>query len=172
MLRRLVWFVCVLIILPASVRADDVLTPAQAASQVGNVVTIHMTVRASGNSTGGFVDLLSEATPQHADAFFVRSSASAAQDKFKERKITDVRKYFNQQTIRATGTVKTVNYTGIGKRPIIEIETIEQIEIVDPDAVYVIDPDIRDLAVSGKLFQRAAYKEVLRRLRSPIRNQP
>ena len=155
---RALWFVCVLLMTPAFVRGDEVVSLAKAAGMPGKVVTVQMRIKVTGTSTGGFVDLLSEAKPQHPDAFFVRIPASV-QEKFKEQKITDLRRHFDQQFIRATGKVKLINYTGIGNRPVIEIEAIDKIAIIDPEALYPVDEAIVDLVKSGKLFQRSTYKE-------------
>lgn len=150
----------VLACLPTPAHADDPdLTPAQAAAKVGEDVTVVMKVKdASTITNGGFANLVSEANPQHPDAFLVRVSPQA-KDKFKELKIADVAKHFNQQFIRVSGTVKLVNYN-FGKRPVIDVDDPRQLEIFDPEAIYAPGEEITKLYQSGKLFQRSGYKEV------------
>lgn len=152
------WIACVLLLHPTLTHAQDALTPAQAAAKVGQTVTLHMKVKVTGTSTGGYADLISESTPQHPDAFIVRV-APDAQEKFKELKIPNVQKHFLQQLVRVTGKVKIVNYN-FGKRPVIEVDAPSQLEIVDAEAIYPPGEEILELYKSGKLFQRAAYKEV------------
>src|SRR5947207_15933653 len=101
---------------PVAARADDALTPAQAAVKPGQTVTVHKKVKATGVSSGGFVDLLSEGGVQHPEAFIIRISP-AATEKLQGLKIPDAGKHFSRQFIRVTGKVQFVNYTGAGKRP-------------------------------------------------------
>jgi hypothetical protein len=153
------WFAWLLLCIPSAVRADEAVTPKQAAAKVGMNVTLHMKVQATGTSTGGYFDLISESTPQHADALLVRISP-AVQEKFKELKIVDFPRHFRQKYLRVSGTVKVLNFTGIGRRPVIEIDDMSKIAIVDPEALYPLDERVQELYQSGKLFQRSAYKEV------------
>ncbi len=157
--RRALWILCVVFLPAGAVSAQDALTPAQAAAKPGQNVTLHMRVNGVGFSGAGFVDLLSEINHQHPDTFIVRISP-AAKDKFKEMKIPDVVKHFRQEFIRVTGTVKIVNYTNIGKRPVIDVTETAQLEIIDVEATQPPGEEILELYQSGKLFQRAAYKEV------------
>ncbi len=147
-----------LAIAPASVGAQGVLTPAQAAAKVGQDVTMYMKVLGTGSSTGGFVDLLSEKQYQHADAFLIRVSPKG-QELYKEQKIANVARHFRQQIIKVRGKVKTVNFN-FGKRPSIEVDAPDQIEITDPEGLYPPGAEITKLYKSGKLFQREAYKQV------------
>ena len=135
------------------------MTPAQAAVKPGQKVTLHMRVQGIGFSGTGYADLISEINHQHADAFIIRVSPDA-KAKFKAKKIPDVVKYFNQQFIRVTGVVQIVNYTNIGKRPVIEVSDPAQLEIIDAEATQPPGEEILELYRSGKLFQRANYKEV------------
>jgi hypothetical protein len=160
MLRlRVVLFLCILAWPPAPAHADDILSPAQAAAKPGASVTMQMRVKSLGSSSGGTTDLLSEASYQHSDAFLVRITP-AARDKFRELKIADVGRHFNQQLILVTGKVKLVNYTNIGKRPVIDIDDPKQIEIFDPETHIPPGEEIMKLYQSGKLLQRSSYKEV------------
>src|ERR1043165_1875909 len=118
-----------------------------------------MWVRALGANNDGFLGLVSEASPKHVDAFFVRL-APAVQKKLKASRIKDVREHFDQQYIRATGKVKIIAYTGIGKRAVIDIDAVENITLVDPEPAYPVDPAIVELAKSGNLFQKHNYKDV------------
>jgi hypothetical protein len=156
---RIVFLVGVLAGWPVAARADEVLTPAQAATKVGETVTLQMKVKATGRSGAGFADLVSENSHKHPDAFVIRLSPEV-QEKMRGLKISDAGKHFNQQFIRVTGKVKIVVYTNIGKRPVIEPEDAGQIEIVDPDAQYAPGDELLSLYRSGKLFKRSAYKEV------------
>jgi hypothetical protein len=122
-------------------------------------VKVYLQVRAVGANSKGAVELISENDPQHPDAFFIRIPAEL-KDKFKELKVVDFTKHFNQQFIRVTGIVRIANYTNIGKRPVIEIDSPAAIEIIDPEAVHPLSAEIAELYTSGKLFQRTAYKEV------------
>jgi hypothetical protein len=149
---------CALLLPFASVSAQDVLTPAQAATKAGETVTLHMHVRAVGTSGGTFTDLLSEMNHQHPDAFIVRLTPDL-KEKFKQMKIPDPGKHFLQKFIRVTGTVKILNYANIGKRPAIDVSEISQIEIVEADALHPPGAEVLELYQSGKLFQRSAYKE-------------
>lgn len=158
MLRSRLFLLCVFAFQPASLRADEALTPAQAATKVGQNVTLHMKVKATGISTGGFVDLASESKLEHPDTFIVRI-APKAQEKLKELKIVSAAKHFSQQLVRVTGKVQIVNYN-VGKRPVIEVHDPGQIEIIDPEALHPPGAEILKLYESGKLFQRSAYKEV------------
>jgi hypothetical protein len=144
---------------PAAARAGEVLTPAQAATQVGKTVTFQLKVKATGVSSGGFADLLSESAYEHPDAFIVRISPEA-KEKLKGLKIPDAGKHFNRQFIRVTGKVQILNYTKVGKRPVVEVQDPGQIEILDPDALHPPGEELLSLYKSGKLFQRSAYKQV------------
>ncbi len=157
--RRAYWILCAFFLPLASSSAQEVLTPAQAATKAGQSVTMHMNVQATGVSGGVFTDLLSEASYQHPDTFVVRL-APGLKEKFKQKKIPDPGKYFFGQFIRVTGTVKILNYTNIGKRPAIDVTDISQIEIVEAEALHPPGTEILELYQSGKLFQRSAYKEV------------
>jgi hypothetical protein len=160
MLRaRVVFLLGVVAWWPAAARADEVLTPRQAAAKAGKTVTFQMRVRATGTSSGGFVDLLSETAHEQPDAFIIRISPEA-QEKLRALKIPDAGKHFRQQFIRVTGKVQIFNYTNVGRRPIVEVKDPGQIEIVDPDALHPPGEEVLSLYKSGKLFQRSAYKEV------------
>ena len=150
--------VAVLALGSARARSDEVLTAAQAADKNGQDIAMWMRVRSIGTSTGGFIDLLSESSYQHPDAFFIRISPKG-QELFKEAQISDVAKHFRQQTIKVSGKVKTVNFN-FGKRPSIEVDAPGQIEIADPEAFQAPGEEIVELYKSGKLFQRDAYKHV------------
>ena len=85
--------VAVLALGSARARSDEVLTAAQAADKNGQDIAMWMRVRSIGTSTGGFIDLLSESSYQHPDAFFIRISPKG-QELFKEAQISDVAKHF------------------------------------------------------------------------------
>src|SRR5262249_50189284 len=121
-------------------------------------VTLRMKVKAAGVSSKGFADLVSEANHKVPEAFIVRISPEA-KEKFKEQKIADAGKHFNQQFIRVTGTVKIVRYD-VGNRPVIEVNGPSQIEIIDPEPFHSPGDALLKLYQSGKLFDRSAYKEV------------
>jgi hypothetical protein len=156
---RAFWLICILLFCPRLAQAGEVLTPKEAAAKVGMKVKVYLQVRSVGATTQGSVELLSEGDAQHPDAFFIRIPAEV-KEKFKELKVVDFTKHFNQQFIRVTGTVRIANYTNIGKRPVIEIDAPGAIEIIDPEAAYPLSAEIAELYKSGKLFQRTAYKEV------------
>jgi hypothetical protein len=158
MIRRHVHAILLLAVAPACARAGDILTAAQAAGKVGQDVAMYMKVQATGTSSGGFIDLLSEVQYQHPDAFLIRISPKA-QELFKENKIADPAKHFRQQVVKVTGKVKAVNFN-FGKRSSIEVDALSQIAITDPEAFHPPGPEIDELYKNGKLFQRDAYKQV------------
>ncbi len=159
--RRHFLSVLLLAFAPVLAHADDILTPAQAATKVGQDVTVILRIQSTGTSSSGatsFIDLLSESTYKHPDAFLIRIS-SRGQELFKENKIPEVAKHFRQQFIKVKGKVKAVNFE-FGKRPSIEIDAPGQIEITDPEALHPPGAEIEELYKAGKLFQREAYKQV------------
>jgi hypothetical protein len=141
---------------PAS--ADEVLTPAQAIARAGETVTVQMRVQGAGTVAGDITLLFSEATPQHADAFFIRISP-AVRDKFKEQDVQNVLRHFGGEVVRITGKVSIVTFD-FGKRGLVELYDPRLIQIVDPEASQPLGEEILSLYKSGKLFQRAAYKDV------------
>lgn len=146
-------------LLPGLASAQEALTPAQAAAKAGQSVTVRMKVKGVGLSGPGFADLISEINHKHPDAFIVRVSPDA-KAKFKDMKVPDVAKHFNQQYVQVSGVVTILNYAGIGKRPVIEVSEVGQLAIIDVEALQPPGEEILELYKSGKLFQRAAYKEV------------
>src|SRR5690349_24541169 len=119
----------------AAVAADDTLTPKQAAARVGQNVTVQMKVKGIGFSGRGFTDLISEDKHQHADAFIITVSP-AAKEQFKSLRIPDVARHFAQQFVRVTGKVKVLNYSSIGRRPVIEVTEASQLEIIDVESMH------------------------------------
>jgi hypothetical protein len=156
--RRFILSISLVALAPVLAHAGDILTTAQAAAKVGQDVTMHMKVRGTGTSTGGFLDLISETGYQHPDAFLIRISPKG-QELFKEGKVADVARHFRLQIIKVSGKVKTVNFN-FGKRQSIEVDAPSQIEIADPEAFHPPGAEIMDLYKTGKLFRREAYKQV------------
>lgn len=154
---RLVGVVC-LLLTPTWAYAQDALTPAQAAAKAGQEVTMQMKVQLTGTSTGGYVNFLSETDPKNPAAFFIRV-APEVQEKYKEMKVPNLQKHCFQQIVRVTGTVKLFKFD-FGVRPGIDVTAIEQMEVLLPEAANPAGEEILALYKSGKLFQRAAYKEV------------
>jgi hypothetical protein len=152
------WLLCCLVTLAPSAQAGDSLTPAQASAKVGETVTLHMHVKGIGLSSGGYTELLSESTVENPQSFFVRISPEL-KEKFAEAKIADPAKHFTQQFIRATGKVVVINFN-FGKRFGLAVAEPSKIEIIDPEAIDPLNDAILELYKSGKVFQRAAYKEV------------
>jgi WD40 repeat protein len=108
--------------------AEKPLTPAEAAKRVGEKVTVKFTVKGSGSSQG-LLYLYSEASFND-DACFLLRFAEASKEKFKKLNILDIGKHFKGETVRVTGEVKAVNFTGSGERLVIDIDAVGQIEVV------------------------------------------
>lgn len=157
-MRRFPLSLGLLLIACSPIHAGDSITPAQAATKVGETVSLHMRVRGIGSSSDGFTELLSESEFQHPQGFFVRISPDV-KSKLAELKITDVGKQYRNQFIRATGKIVVINFT-FGKRLGLVVPEPSKLEIIDPESLEPLNDEITELYKSGKLFQRPNYKEV------------
>lgn len=156
-MRLLILVACFIGLTPLA-SADDSLTPAQASAKVGETVSLHMRVRGIGTSSDGYTELLSESTFENDHLFLVRISPDLKKQ-LAARKITDIPKHFKGQFIRATGEVVVVNFN-FGKRFGLVVPEPSKLEIIDSEPIEPLNEDIIELYKSGKLFQRAHYKEV------------
>lgn len=109
------------------------LTPMQAAKREGDTVTVEFTVK-SGGTNSGFAELYSEDSWRHPDCFFIRFP-EAAQKKLKQQNVPDLFQHFTGQVVRVTGPVKSIPFSE-GKRMVIYVEDLTQIELVEPKAAY------------------------------------
>src|SRR5208282_2675718 len=110
--------------------SDKTLSPSEAASHVGQRVTVEFTVRSTGTNPAGFLELYSGRTWQEEGAFFIRFS-DESQKKFKKLNIPDVRTHFKGTTVRVSGEVKVLASSD-GPRAVIYVEDVTQIEVVNP----------------------------------------
>ncbi len=148
--------------------SDKTLSPSEAASHVGQRVTVEFTVTSTGTNPAGFLELYSGRTWQEEGAFFIRFS-DESQKKFKKLNIPDVRTHFKGTTVRVSGEVNVLASSD-GPRAVIYVEDVTQIEVVNPSGGAAA-PGVRD---EGAFFNpdapRAAkeIKEIERRFKTPF----
>jgi len=112
----------------AQLRPDRALTPTEAASRVGQQVTVELTVRSTGSNPAGFLELYSGRTWQEEGSFFIRFPEET-QQKFDRLGIADVRRHFAGKTVRVTGLVQLMTFRPGGTHSIIVVQDMGQIEI-------------------------------------------
>lgn len=143
---------------PFALHAEDWIRAEEAAAQAGKELTVRMNVAATGISTGNLTTFISKHTPSDEGSFLVRISPEA-QEKFKEKKIPDLNKQFGRKAILVTGRIVLVKYD-FGVRAAINVTEPEQIRLYDFDRPYAPGSELLEMHRSGKLFDRANYKEL------------
>ena len=113
----------------AYVRSDRALSPSEAASRVGQRVTVEFTVRATGLNAAGFLELYSGRTWQEKGSFFIRFPGET-QQRFERLGIADLRKHFASKTVRVTGLVQSMTFGTGGTHPVMVVQDMGQIELI------------------------------------------
>ena len=128
------------VLLPAaSLVSASALTPAEAARQFGETVTVQFRVKGTGTNAAGYAELYSESSWRDPDAFFVRLPES-----------TEVARYSGRM-ISVTGEVQAVQFRDL-RRMVIYAPEAAQVAVLDPlpaftpTAAYV-RKDIRGFTV-------------------------
>jgi len=110
-------------------RSGKVLSPSEAASRVGQRVTVEFTVRATGLNAAGFLELYSGRTWQEEGSFFIRFPGET-QQRFERLGIADLRKHFAGKTVRVTGLVQSMTFGTGGTHPVMVVQDMGQIELI------------------------------------------
>ena len=121
---RVLALILVLLAVPGALAQDKPLTPEEAAKQVGEKVTVEMTVK-SANFAQGVCFLNSQEDFKEAKNFTVFLGRDALA-KFKEAKIDDPAAHFKGKTVRVKGKV-----TLYREKPQIAVDGPDQIEVVE-----------------------------------------
>ena len=110
-------------------RSEEVLSPTEAASRVGQRVTVEFTVKSTGSNPAGFLELYSGQTWMEEGSFFIRFPGET-QQKFEGLGIEDIRKHFARKTVRVTGVVQSMTFSTGGTHPVMVVQDLGQIKII------------------------------------------
>src|SRR5271157_511614 len=110
-------------------RSEKALSPSEAASRVGQQVTVEFTVMSTGSNPAGFLELYSGRTWQEEGSFFIRFPGET-QQKFERLGIADLRKHFAGKTVRVTGMVQAMTFGTGGTHPVMVVQDMGQIELI------------------------------------------
>ena len=113
----------------AYVHSDRALSPSEAASRVGQRVTVEFTVQSTGSNPAGFLELYSGQTWMEEGSFFIRFPGET-QQKFEGLGIEDIRKHFARKTVRVTGVVQSMTFPTGGTHPVMVVQDMGQIKII------------------------------------------
>ena len=105
------------------------LSPSEAASHVGQRVTVEFTVKSTGSNPAGFLELYSGQTWMEEGSFFIRFP-EVTQQKFERLGIADLRKHFAGKTVRVTGLVESVRFQTGGAHLVMVVQDMGQIELI------------------------------------------
>lgn len=141
--------------------ADAPLNAKDAASKVGEKVTVECVIQ-SGGRNEEFQELYSEKDWKADDCFFVRFSGPA-RERFAEVNIPDVTAHFMDERVRVTGEVKVLNI-GNFKKPVIYVEGIEQIELVTANREFTPTEKYQKRVLAG--FTVLIHPDVLQQKKS------
>jgi hypothetical protein len=136
--------------------AEAPLTAKDVAMKVGEKVTVEVVIQSSGGN-GEFLELYSEKDWKAANCVFLRFSGPA-RERFGDVNIADIPTYFMDETIRVTGEVKELDF-GELKRPVIYIETVDQIELVKKKRDYTPTEKYQKKVIAG--FTVLVHPDVL-----------
>lgn len=117
---------------PLSAAAQE-LSPADARTKVGKIVSVKFVVHAHGRN-GEFAELHSKDRWDAPGNFFVRLPASV-QTQLKNSGIENAGNHFADETIVATGKVEQLNFPG-GPFPVIVVADVKSIKIIDVPGQY------------------------------------
>ena len=109
--------------------SDKPLSPTEAASRVGQQVTVEFTVGSTGSNPAGFLELYSGQTWMEEGSFFIRFPGET-QQKFEGLGIEDIRKHFARKTVRVTGVVQSMTFSTGGTHPVMVVQDMGQIKII------------------------------------------
>jgi hypothetical protein len=101
----------------------NALTPAEAARQFGETVTVEFRVKGTGTNAAGYAELYSEASWRDPGAFFVRLPES-----------TEVARYSGRM-VTVTGRVQAVQFRDL-RRMVIYVSDAAQVAVLDPLAAF------------------------------------
>src|SRR5438046_8094707 len=105
------------------------LTPVQAATKEGTKVTVGFTVKGVGvNSTDDYEELYSEKSWDVPDCFFLRFPKGTMKQIQATKKPS--LEYYYGDTVQATGTVEKLDFGCAGKRAVIYIDELAQLQAV------------------------------------------
>src|SRR4051794_40518791 len=128
-MRRALFTVIVLGWLGGSAPAQ-VLSPKQAASRVGEKVTVEMVVQSNGYNAAGFWELYSEKSWARPGNFFVRF-LDKVWNQIKNLGLFEPEEHFQNKILRVTGTVMKLQFAGIkGAWAAIVVGDLDQLEVL------------------------------------------
>lgn len=132
--------------LAAQAMAAEPITSKDAATRIGDTVTVELAIRSAGRNAQ-FQELYSTLDWKEDACFFVRLSP-AAQRQFADLNIPDIAAYFVDETVRVTGKVEEIQ-VGDYRRPALVLDRIDDIQLVPRQRNYVPTERYRNHPIAG-----------------------
>jgi len=104
-------------------RAGEILTPALAATHIGDVVTVEFLVKDTGSNPEGYRELYSEESWQVEGCFVGRFPTNTAAAQLRRLGIRNFEAYFNGKVVRVTGTVTALDFSDTSIHPCIVVDS-------------------------------------------------